>query len=324
MIGVQMLNKLYAIFLTLSIFLVLTGCNKNTDTGQIQNVGMLVESSIDDQAWGQKGFEGLQAIENDFDVSVFCKEGIKTQQEVTDAVDEFVSNGVNLIFGHSNSYGKYFLNISKSFPNVQFIYFNGGYHAENITSLNFNSHAMGFFGGMVAGKMTETDQIGIIAAYEWQPEIEGFYEGVKYENPKAKVHIDYVKDWSDKNTALTMYEKMKEQGVDIFYPTGDAYSIEVIEQASEDDLYAIGYVSDQSYIDEETVLTSTVQHVDKLYTLAAKKFNEDKLGAGILVFDFQDNVISLGDFSPVVPEDYQEKIEDTIKEYKKTALLPNE
>lgn len=319
-----MLKKLYAIFLVISVLFMMVGCNKLTETGHIQNVGMLVESSIDDQSWGEAGYEGLQAIEEKFDVTVFHKEGIKTQQQVTDAVDEFVNNGVNLIFGHSSTYGKYFINIAKSYPDVQFVYFNGGYQAENVTSLNFNSHAMGFFGGMVAGKMTQTNQIGIIAAYEWQPEIEGFYEGVKFENPDASVHIDYVKDWSDENTALKMYKRMKKQDVDVFYSTGDSFSADVIKKASEDGLYAIGYVADQSYIDEETVLTSTVQHVDKLYTLAAEKFNKGKLEGDILVFDFQDDVISLGEFSPLVPEDYQEKITDIIEEYKETALLPDE
>lgn len=319
-----MLKKLITIFIIASGLFLLSGCNDYLEKGQIQNVGMLVENSIDGNAWGEKGYDGLQSIEKKFDVNVYYKEGIKTQQEVTDAVDEFVSNGVNLIFGHSNSYGKYFLNISKSYPDVQFVYFNGGYHAENVTSLNFNSHAMGFFGGMVAAKMTETNQVGVIAAYEWQPEIEGFYEGVKYQNPDVDVHIDYVKDWDDKDTALNMYENMKKQNVDVFYPTGNSYSIEVIKMASKEGLYAIGYVNDQSYIDKEAVLTSTVQHVDELYSLAAEKFNENELEGDILVFDFPDDVVSLGKFSPLVPEDYQEKIKDVIKEYKKTALLPNE
>lgn len=318
------MNKLYAFFLVLSVFLLITGCSENAETGKIQNVGMLVEGSVDDQVWGKKGYDGLQNIEEKFNVNVYYKEGIKTQQEVTDAVEAFVNNGVNLIFGHSNSYGKYFLEISNSYPNVHFVYFNGGYYADNVTSLNFNSHAMGFFGGMVAGKMTRTNEVGVIAAYEWQPEIEGFYEGVKYQNPEANVHIDYVQDWSDKDKALEMYEKMKEQNADVFYPTGDSFSIEIIEQAEKDGLYAIGYVRDQSYLAEETVLTSTVQHVDKLYMLAAKKFNKNELEGDILVFDFQDGVISLGEFSPLVPEDFQEKIEDTIKEYKDTLLLPNE
>lgn len=319
-----MLKKLSAIFLIISGFLLLTGCSDYLEKGQIQNVGMLVEGSIEDQSWGEKGYDGLKAIEKKFDVDVYYKEDIKNQQEVTDAVDEFVNNGVNLIFGHSNIYGKYFVDISKSYPDVQFVYFNGGYHADNVTSLNFNSHAMGFFGGMVAGKMTTTDQIGIVAAYEWQPEIEGFYEGVKYQNPDANVRIEYVKDWSDKDTALEMYKSMREQNVDIFYPTGDSFSNDIIKLASEDGLNAIGYVTDQSCIDKKTVLTSTVQHVDKLYTLAAKKYNVDELEGDILVFDFQDEVISLGEFSSVVPEYFQKKIRDIIKEYKKTALLPNE
>ncbi|MFZ3577906.1 BMP family ABC transporter substrate-binding protein [Virgibacillus sp. DJP39] len=319
----QTLKKLYAILILISL-LTLYGCGEFRDTGQIQNVGMLVEGTVDDQVWNEKGYEGLKEIEKKLDVNVFYKENIGTQQEVTDAVDEFVSNGVNLIFGHSNSYGKYFVNISDLYPDVQFVYFNGGYHAENVTSLNFNSDAMGFFGGMVAGEMTDSNEVGVIAAYEWQPEIEGFYEGVKFQNPEADVHINYVNSWSDKETALKIYEKMKSEGVDVFYPTGDAFSVDIIKQVKKDDLYAIGYVTDQHYLGENTVLTSTVQHVDELYTLAAKKFNRNQLEGGILVYDFQDDVISLGEFSPAVPEEFQDKIEAIIKQYKKNALLPNE
>ena len=83
---------------------------------------------------------------------------------------------------------------------------NGGYFDENITSLNFNSHAMGFFGGLVAIRMTKTNQVGIIAAYEWQAEIEGYYEGVKYQDPTTRVHVNFVNDWNNKDAALSVYE----------------------------------------------------------------------------------------------------------------------
>uniref|UniRef100_UPI00301B5D9C BMP family ABC transporter substrate-binding protein n=1 Tax=Oceanobacillus massiliensis TaxID=1465765 RepID=UPI00301B5D9C len=143
---------------------------------------------------------------------------------------------VNLVYGHSSIYGSYFTEVAELYPDVHFVYFNGGSYADNVTSLNFNSHAMGFLGGMVAGKMTTSDLAGIIATYNWQPEIEGFYEGVKYQNPDAEILINYVNDWKDTETALQIYEEMKQKGVDIFYPIGDAYSNEVIQMAEEDGL----------------------------------------------------------------------------------------
>ncbi|WP_106498020.1 BMP family ABC transporter substrate-binding protein [Lentibacillus sp. Marseille-P4043] len=318
-----MLKKLFILVL-IGIIVLLPGCNHYFDEGKIQRVGMLVETSIHDQSWGKKGYKGLLAIRDEFDVDVYFKEGVKTEQDVINAVDELVQKGVNLIFGHSSTYGKYFVDISESYPDVQFVYFNGGYYAENVTSLNFNANAMGYFSGMVAGRMTKTNHVGIVAAYEWQPEVEGFYEGVKYQNPDAEVHVDYVNDWNDEKNALDSYEKMYNEDVDVVYPAGDAFSAQMIKQASNDGIYAIGYVSDQSQIDEHAVLTSTVQHVDMLYELIAEKFNNGKLAGEILTFDLQDDVITLGKFSPEVPEEFQEKVEEDIENYKETGLLPNE
>ncbi|WP_164669479.1 BMP family ABC transporter substrate-binding protein [Virgibacillus doumboii] len=318
------MKKLTIITLAFITAMTLSGCSDYFNQGHLQKAGMLVEGSIHDQPWEKKGYEGLLQISEELDVEVYYKEDIQTKQEVTEAVDELVNKGVNLIFGHSSTYGKFFKDISEAYPDVHFVYFNGGQFGEDVTSLNFNSHAMGFFGGMVAGKMTSTNQVGVIGAYEWQPEIEGFYEGVKYQNPEAEVQFKYVNSWSGENIALKMYEQMLDSNVDVMYPTGDTYSEPVIEQAKKDGIYAIGYVSDQNSIAENTVLTSTVQHVEKLYVLTAEKFNDGELRGGVLTYDFQDEVISMGKYSPEVPEDFQDKVEDAVEEYKETGLLPNE
>ncbi len=306
----------------LGISLLLYGCTGYDDN--LQKVGMLVEHSVHDNAWSKEGYQGLRTINEELDTEVYYKEGIQTKQEVIEAVEEFANNGVNLVFGHSNTYGKYFVEIAPSYPEMHFVYFNGGEFGEDVTSLNFNSHAMGFFAGMVAGKMTDTDEVAVIGAFEWQPEIEGFYEGVKYQNPTANVHIRYVNSWNDTKKAMRLYEQMRDENADVFYPTGDLYSAQVLKEVSEDGLYGIGYVTDQSSIDEEQVLTSTVQHVSDLYVRITEKFNESKLRGGVLTFDFQDGVISMGEFSPDIPEDFQEKMNGAIESYEETDLLPNE
>ncbi|MFD1037709.1 BMP family ABC transporter substrate-binding protein [Virgibacillus byunsanensis] len=320
------LKKTVAILLFVSAIIVifLSSCSHYFNQGEIQKVGMLVENPIHEQAWTKRGYEGLLDISEKFDVEVYYKEGIQSDQEIANAVDEFVNDGVNLIFGHSNTYGKTFMDISQFYPDVHFVYFNGGYFSDNVTSLNFNAHAMGFFGGMVAGEMTNTNEVGLIAAYEWQPEVEGFYEGVKYQNPSANVHMDFIRDWNDQDTALDVYDDMRRDTVDVFYPAGDAFSQQVIQRANEDSAYAIGFVTDQSHIDQSTVLTSTIQHVDKLYTLTAERFDNNELKGSILTFDFQDEVISLGEYSSEVPESFQRVLDDSIETYIETELLPNE
>jgi transcriptional activator of comK gene len=310
--------------LILILLFSLVACGQPVSSGKLKKVGLLVPETINDQVWGTKGYKGLLEIKSQFDVDVFYKEGMDSEVVVRQAVEEFNDKGVNLIFGHGSEYADFFNKIAPEYPDIHFICFNGEAKASNVTSLNFESHAMGFFGGMVAGKMTKTDKVGVIAAFEWQPEVDGFFEGALYQNPNVNVKIKYVQHWDDVKTALKYTEELTSKGVDVIYPAGDGYNVPVIEKLKEKGLYAIGFISDQSDLGEATVLTSTVQHVDTLYKLAAEKFNNGELESGDLYFDFQDGVIDMGKFSPLVDKEFQKEIQEHIEDYRKTGLLPNQ
>jgi transcriptional activator of comK gene len=317
----KMIMRFGMIFLCL---LLLASCGQAMSTGKLKKAGLLVPDTINDQVWGTKGYKGMLKIQSHHNIEVYYKEGMNSQMVVERAVKEFDQKGVNIIFGHGNEYAEYFNEISDKYPHIHFVSFNGDAENSNTTSLNFEAYAMGFFGGMIAGHMTKTDTIGIIAAYEWQPEIEGFYEGANYENEQVKVLIEYVGSWDDGTQAFERLDKILAKNADVVYPAGDGYNVPVIEKVKEKGHYAIGYISDQSDLGESAVLTSTVQHVDALYELVAKKFDEGKLKSGNLSFDFQDDVITLGKFSPNVDKEYIELINTAIEEYKKTGKLPNE
>lgn len=301
----------------------LSACGQPLKSGKLQKVGLLVPETVNDQVWGTKGYKGMLKIQSRFDVDVYYKEGMNTLAVVERAVTEFEHKGVNLIFGHGNEYAEYFNVLAKDFPDIHFVCFNGDAKEKNTTSLNFDAYAMGFFGGMVAAHMTKTNRVGIIAAYEWQPEIEGFFEGALYENKDVEVDIEYVWQWDDDVRALSILDQMIAENVDVIYPAGDGYNVPVIERIKENNLFAIGYISDQSDLGESTVLTSTIQHVDTLYELVADEFNKGKLKEGNLTFDFQDEVITLGKFSPLVDERFEKSINALIDTYKKNGKLPS-
>lgn len=305
--------------------LLLSSCGQAISTGKLEKAGLLVPDTINDQVWGTKGYKGMLKIQSHYNVEVYYKEGMNSEMVVERAVKEFDQKGVNLIFGHGNEYAEYFNNISKTYPHIHFVSFNGNAENDNTTSLNFEAYAMGFFGGMVAGHMTKTETVGVLAAFEWQPEIEGFYEGANYAtNNNVNVEIQYVGNWDNDKKAIKLLDKLISKNADVVYPAGDGYNVPVIEKLKEKGLYAIGFISDQSDLGESVVLTSTVQHVDVLYEIVAEKFNKGELESGNLSFDFQDEVISMGKFSPDVDEEFKKELNAAIEKYKKTGKLPNE
>ncbi|MDN3015091.1 BMP family ABC transporter substrate-binding protein [Paenibacillus sp. BSR1-1] len=315
-----MLNRFGIILLCLFLLGACGVTQKNS--GKLQNVGLLVPETVNDQVWGTKGFKGMLKIQSKFNVEVYYKEGMNSESVVERAVKEFDQKGVNLIFGHGSEYAEYFNKISKDYPKIHFVSFNGDAKKPNTTSLTFKAHAMGFFGGMVAAHMSKEQKVGVLAAYEWQPEIEGFYQGALAENKNAQVSIEYVGNWDDEKKAIQLVDRMMENGVDVIYPAGDGFNVPVIERVKERGLYVIGYVSDQSDLGQSTILTSTIQQVDKLYEKVAEQYNNGKLKAGNLSFDFEDNVITLGKYSPLVSKEFIKKINKQIQTYKQTGKLP--
>lgn len=305
------------------LLLLMTSCSP-LEYGQIQNVGLLLEGSIDDNAWNKQGYEGLLQIGEKFDVHIYYEENVVTETDVRHTVNQFVEEGINLIYGHGSIYGSFFQEIEDYYPDVHFVYFNGGYYSDHVTSINFNAHAMGYFSGMIAAKMSSTDKVGIIASFESQPEIEGFYEGASFINPEAEVHVKYINNWKDIEEALEIYQKMRSNGVDVFYPAGNYFSESVIKKAEEDGVYAIGYIANQADLAPRSVLTSTVQHVEQLYTETAEQFHKGTLEGTIITYDFTDGHISLNEFHDAVPESFQDYMNDVVTKYKETGMLPDE
>lgn len=301
----------------------LISCDQTKTNNKINNVGLLLSGTINDQVWGTKGYKGLLNIQSTYDVEVYYKESIDSATVAERAVEEFKDKGINLIFGHGSEFAEYFNVISTQYPSIHFVSFNGNAKNENTTSVSFKGYEMGYFGGMVAGHMTTTNNIGIIGAFPSQPEIQGFKDGVAYENKKAVVHTEFVNDWDDREKALALMEKVIKKDVDIVYPAGDGFNVDIIEMMKARGQYVIGYVSDQSDFGKMTVLTSTIQHVPALYNKLAADFNQGNLPSGDLSYGMKEDVISLGKFSPKVDEDFIKRIQEDIEHFKETGKLPN-
>lgn len=310
-----------AIFIFM-IIIILSSCS-NPDRGELYKVGMITEKPKNASAWEIKGYEGLERIKETYpDVDVLYETNIQTEEEAVDVIDQFAKKGVNLLFGHSSHFEKYIVDLASHYPDVHFVYFNGGYTSDNVSSVNINLFPIGYFAGLLAGEMTKTNEVAIIAAYEWQTEIEGFFEGVKQANPNGKVQIEFIQDVADEELIAESYENLKAKNVDVFYPANDVFSETIIHKASKDHRYSIGYMMDQSEIDSTYVLSSTILNVDTIYKMTAEKMAKGKLEGKIYSFNHDKKIITLGPYSEEVPLNVQRKIDNTLENYYSTGLLP--
>ncbi|TMW71469.1 BMP family ABC transporter substrate-binding protein [Alteribacter natronophilus] len=302
----------------------LTGCTISAESGELEKAGLLLPYTYDDEGWNRKGYQGLLHVHASMDVDVYVEEDIRTTEAVREAVQRFADEGVNLVFGHSTIYAEPIMEISGDFPDLHFISVNGEVSGENITGLHFQGYAMGYFAGMLAGKMSDTGTVAVIGAEEWQPEAAGFADGALFAADNMKVHTGFTGSWIDEEAALKLHKEFKDAGADVFYPAGDGFHVAIVEQVKADHDYAIGYVGDQLDLGEATVLTSTVQEVERLYRRVAEKFDAGELDSGNRYYDFTEGLVSLGDYGRDVPEDLRKWLDGYVEIYEETGKLPFE
>ncbi|WP_188207128.1 BMP family ABC transporter substrate-binding protein [Alkalibacillus aidingensis] len=299
----------------------LSSCNL-FDDGQLNNVGLLLEGTIHDESWGRGAYLGLLNIKEEQNVSVLFRENIDTERKAEEAVEDFKRQGVNLVFGHGSNFGRVFDSFNEYYPDIQFVYFNGRTFDRNITSINFDGYEVGYFAGMVAGEMTDTQKIGVVSAFQYQDEVEGFFEGVQAVDPTIDMDIRVVNSRYDQQRAIMFFNELVDEGVDVVFPAGDGFNTPVIRAAQEEGIYAIGFIDDQYDIAPKTVLTSTVHKVDGLYTEIATQFNEDNLPSGIVNITFDQNYLTIGNFGDDVSLPIQTHVEEKIAEFEETGQLP--
>ncbi|TFB22025.1 BMP family ABC transporter substrate-binding protein [Filobacillus milosensis] len=300
---------------------ILTSCGQLFDRGQLNNVGLLVDGTIHDETWGKGAYLGVLNIKDEHNVSVITKENVNSLRKTEEYVKDMDRQGVNLIFGHGASFGKYFDQINEYYPNIHFVYFNGNTFDNNITSIHFDGYDMGYFAGVLSAQMTKLKKIAIISAFQNQPEVQGFFEGVKDTDPSIRVILRSVFDWYDQKRALSLFNNLMDDGIDVVYPAGDGFNVPIIEKASEHDIYSIGYINDQHDISPKYVLTSTIQDLEKLYLEIANQYNRDELPSGIISYGFDDQYVYLGKYGDTVPESTRERVEEAIQQYLKSGRI---
>ncbi len=146
-------TSVFFVFFLLALFIT-SGCSEISNSSSLTHVGLLLEDAIDDQGWNSKGYQGLLSIHSKMGIDVSYKEDVNTKGKTEAAIADLANQNVELIFGHGRSFADYFSAAAAEYPQIHFVSFNGHVTGDNVTSLQFDSYAMGYFAGMVSSQMS--------------------------------------------------------------------------------------------------------------------------------------------------------------------------
>jgi basic membrane protein A len=171
---------------------------------------------------------------------------------------EAEQNKPNIIFGDAFGNEEAVAKVAKEFPDIAFVFGSGGGPSEpNLSVFDNWIHEPAYLSGLIAGKLTKSNKIGVVAAMpipEVNRIVNGFIQGAKETNPNSDVRISYINSFFDPAAAKEAALAHLSAGADVLF----AERFGVIEAAKEKGIPAFGNMSDQNSLAPDTVVTGPV------------------------------------------------------------------
>ena len=293
-------RSLFSTALTVFLAITLGACSGSADKSAVSTatqfkVALLTPGPISDKSWNGGAYEGLMAIKDSLGADVSHIQ-TKTPAEFEENFRQYGAKGFNLVFGHGFEFQDAALRVAPDFPNTVFITTSGTSVAKNVGGAEFAFEEASYLAGMVAGRMTKSNVLGMIGGTELPPvkrSFEAFEQGARSVNPNIKVVVSYIGNWDDVSAGKEQAIAQISRGVDIIFQNADAAGLGVFQAVKEaKDVKIIGSNANQNDIAPEYTLGSVVIDLPHAFLLIAREVQKPGFTGKVFSLGLHDDVVT--------------------------------
>ncbi|MGI6065294.1 MAG: BMP family ABC transporter substrate-binding protein [Bacillota bacterium] len=274
-------------------------------------VGFIYVGPIGDAGWTYAHDLGAEYMKNEIgNVELVKAESVN--ENPTDAervLNQMVSEGCKIIFATSYGYMDSVIKVAEQNPEVTFLHCSGFKTADNVGTYFGRIYQPRYLSGIVAGKMTETNTIGYVAAHPIPEVVRGinaFTLGVRSVNPDATVKVVWTNTWYDPAKEKDAAKSLLEAGADIIAQHQDTPGPQ--QAAEEAGVYGISYNSDMTAFAPNAVLTGPVWNWGPYYVETVQAVIDGTWKSEQKWYSMADGVVDLAPFASFVPEDVKQLV----------------
>jgi basic membrane protein A and related proteins len=278
----------------------LGACSGNPDTANQRETGafkvaLLTPGPVSDKSWNGGAYAGLLAIRDSLGAQISHIQ-TKTPAEFDENFRQYGAKGFDLVFGHGFEFQDAALRVGPDFPNTVYITTSGTSVAKNVGGAEFAFEEASYLAGMVAGRMTRSNMLGVIGGTELPPvkkSFEAFEQGAKSVNPKVTVVVSYIGNWDDVSAGKEQAIALISRGVDIIFQNADAAGLGVFQAVKEaKGVRIIGSNADQNSIAPDHTLGSVVIDLPHAFLLIARAVKAGNFTGRVFSLGLHDNVVT--------------------------------
>jgi basic membrane lipoprotein Med (substrate-binding protein (PBP1-ABC) superfamily) len=244
------------------------------------------------------------------------------------AIRDYATQGYDLIIAHGSQYGSSLKEIAPDFPKTAFAhgttvdtFVDEG--INNVFAYEAASDQGGYVNGVMAGKLTKTNIIGVVGPIETGDAklyIDGFVAGVKASNPAAQVNVNYIGSFSDVALASEAASTHISAGADVL--TGSAQMVVgAIGKAKENGVLWFGTQASQTSLAPDIVVANEVYEWTVVLSDIIDQIDKGTYGGTAYVINLK-NGGEVIEFNPGfdLPADVKQLAEDTIQGIKDGSI----
>jgi basic membrane lipoprotein Med (substrate-binding protein (PBP1-ABC) superfamily) len=268
-----------------------------------------------EQQWVSRIHKALNAAKDRGDVTYKWSENV-ANNDYERIMRQYAEEGNDLVIGEIFGVERAARRVAASYPKVAFLMGSSfGPTKPNLSVFDNFIHEPSYLTGMVAGKATKSNLIGMVGGYAI-PEVNrlmnAFMDGARAVNPNVKFLVTFINSWYDPPKAKEAAFAMIDRGADVMY----AERFGVSDAAKERKVKVIGNVIDTASQYPDTVLASALWHMEPTIDRAIKAVMEGRFEAadyGPYSYMAQGGA-SLAMDPKLVPEDVARSVKDKEKE----------
>lgn len=257
-------------------------------------VALLTPGPISDKSWNGGAYDGLLAIRDSLGAEISHIQ-TKTPAEFDENFRQYGAQGFNLVFGHGFEFQDAALRVAPSYPSTVYITTSGTSVAPNVGGVDFAFQEASFIAGMIAGKMTKSNTLGVIGGTELPPvtrSFEAFEQGAHSVNPEVKIITSYIGNWDDASAGKEQAIAQISRGADVIFQNADAAGLGIFQAVKESkSTWIIGSNSNQNSIAPAQTLGSVVIDLPHAFLLIAREVQKGHFTGHVFSLGLHDGVV---------------------------------
>ncbi len=278
-------------------------------TGSISRVGLVTDvGKVDDRTFNESAYKGMVRAAKEFGIeSAF----IETQQptDYDKNIEQFASAGYDVIITVGFMLGDATKKMAAKYPKVRFSIVDFAYDPplDNVVGLVFAEEQSGFMAGALAGLMSKSKIIGMVAGVEIPPVIrfrKGYEAGVKHVCADCETLGVYIDSFIDPARGKTAAMSQIDEGADVIFGGGGTTGSGAILGATQAGVWSIGVDQDEyltTFKEGRTpgankLLSSAMKRVDNAVYGAVKQAVEGTFSGGTVKYDASNGGVGLAPF----------------------------